>query len=70
MGCRSCGGKNYHSKTNVKYTVMGNYKYLKTNQINKRLEVFKRIYCKSCVDRYKCDFDMYNKCTKVDKGDK
>lgn len=76
MACRSCGNKNrgkniaMPKKPIKRYTVMGNYKYLKPNQINKRLEVFKRIYCKDCPDRYKCDFEMYNACTKVDKGDK
>lgn len=75
MACRSCGNKSRGkamtapSKPRKTYSVMGNYKYLKQNQINKRLEVFKRIYCKDCPDRYVCDITMYNKCTKVDKGD-
>lgn len=39
------------------------YKYLKPHQIKARLEIFKRNFCKACKDRYKCDYDMYLKCT-------
>lgn len=73
MACGKCGNKNKTASkltTNKRYSVMGNYKYLKPNQINKRLEVFKRMYCKDCSDRYECNFEMYNKCTKINKGDK
>jgi len=80
MGCGTCGSRGSSKKisggnkdiaphrTNVNFSVMGNYKYLKPNQINKRLEVFKRIYCPDCQDRYNCDFEMYNRCDKVSKG--
>ena len=71
MACRSCGNKGNKFKSTVpskRYSVMGNYKYLKPNQINKRLETFKRIYCKDCPSRYECDFEMYNVCDKVSKG--
>jgi len=39
------------------------YKYLKPHQIKARLEIFKRNFCKSCKNRYICDYDMYLKCT-------
>ena len=66
MACRSCSQKKSGaSKPKVNYTVMGNYANLTTAQINKRLEVFKRIYCKDCVDRYDCDYTMYDNCNRV-----
>jgi len=42
---------------------MGGYKYLTDTQIKARLEVFKRMYCKSCGQRYNCDFSTYQTCT-------
>jgi hypothetical protein len=44
--------------------VMGQYKYLTKKQINARLEIYKRRFCKDCENRYKCDFNMYNECKK------
>ena len=58
----ACCGKNIPSNTH-KFSVMGGYKYLSDSQIKARLEVFKRIYCKSCANRYDCNFDVYNNCT-------
>jgi len=45
------------------FDVMGGYKYLNAQQITARLEIFKRIYCKSCPERYACDITKYNSCT-------
>lgn len=59
MAC--CGKK--RAQNAQQFSVMGGYKYLTDAQIKARLEVFKRMYCKDCVDRYNCDFSMYNKCT-------
>ena len=60
MGCGCSGGK---SRSNPKpYDVMGGYKYLTDKQIRKRLEVFKRIYCKTCQGRYNCTFTVYKEC--------
>lgn len=75
MACRSCGNRKnkttkgvaYPKSKKIRYTVMGNYKFLKQNQIDKRLETFKRMYCKDCEQRYTCDFKMYNECKKVEK---
>jgi hypothetical protein len=55
MAC-GCGSKKTKAMQKP-YDVMGGYKNLTQNQINKRLEVFKRIYCKSCQGRYNCNFE-------------
>lgn len=60
MGCGCGGGKK--AKNEQPYDVMGGYKYLTDRQIKKRLEVFKRLHCKTCQVRYNCDFKMYEKC--------
>jgi len=59
----SCCGKKIDINNSNAFSVMGRYKYLTQRQINARLEVFKKINCKSCSKRYDCNFDMYNKCT-------
>ena len=58
----ACCGKKRDANART-FSVMGGYKYLSDSQIKARLEVFKRIYCKLCADRYNCTFDVYNKCT-------
>jgi len=58
----ACCGKS-RAPNNTQFAVMGGYKYLTDTQIKARLEVFKRIYCKSCSERYNCSFDIYNECT-------
>jgi hypothetical protein len=45
------------------FSVMGNYKYLTAQQIAARLEVYKRMYCKSCSTRYDCTYETYEVCT-------
>jgi len=40
------------------------YRYLKPHQITARLEIFKRNFCKTCSDRYVCDYEVYLKCLK------
>lgn len=60
MAC-GCGGKKAR-RAPPPYDVMGGYKYLSQQQINKRLEVFKRVYCKTCQGRYSCDFNTYQTC--------
>ena len=59
MGC-SCGGKK--AKSTKSYDVMGGYKYLTDQQIKRRLETFKRLYCKKCQGRYNCNFETYKGC--------
>lgn len=58
MAC--CGRSRPAPKT---FDIMGGYKYLTAQQINARLEIFKRIYCKNCSERYACDINKYNSCT-------
>lgn len=61
MACKGCGRKARMPKHK---DVMGGYKYLTSKQINSRLEVYKRRFCRDCADRYECDFPMYQSCTK------
>ena len=63
VGCGACGRRR-DEENSVKYDVMGGYKYLTERQINARLEVFKKKYCKDCEDRYSCNFGTYSACTK------
>ena len=58
----ACCGKR-RASSNTPFSVMGGYKYLTDTQIKARLEVFKRMYCKSCGQRYNCDFSTYQTCT-------
>ena len=46
------------------YDVMGGYKNLPDRQIKARLEVYKKIHCKGCGKRYKCNYEMYLACKK------
>ena len=46
------------------YDVMGGHKYLPERQLSARLETFKKIHCKNCDTRFKCDFGMYSACKK------
>jgi len=57
----ACCGKR-RATNSQPFSVMGGYKYLTDVQIKSRLEVFKRMYCKSCIERYNCTFDVYNDC--------
>lgn len=59
MAC--CG--NRRAPNAQPFSVMGGYKYLTDAQIKARLEVFKRMYCKSCGNRYNCTFEVYTNCT-------
>jgi len=59
----ACGGcKRRRAAINNTDDVMGGYKYLNDRQIKARLENYKRKYCKSCEQRYVCDFNMYQTC--------
>lgn len=66
MACGSCTRRKPQHKGG-KYDVMGGYKTLTARQINARLEVYKKMYCSDCVNRYNCDFGMYSACTKKDE---
>lgn len=75
MACRTCGnktknptrGRGYPKSKKARFTVMGNYQFLAAHQIDKRLAVFKKMYCGKCSDRVKCDYKMYKNCQQVDK---
>jgi len=60
MGC-GCGSSKRKASAKP-FDVMGGYKYLNDRQIKKRLETFKRLYCKTCQGRYNCNFESYKKC--------
>lgn len=49
------------------FTVMGNYKYLNSQQIAKRLGMFKNLYCKECNTKEACTYEAYRMCEKAAK---
>ena len=63
MGC-GCGKKTKRAKPPIDkpFTVMGNYGILNSQQITKRLETFKRMYCQNCERREACDYAIYKNC--------
>ena len=62
MGC-GCGKKAHRAKPKDKpFTVMGNYSILNAQQITKRLETFKKLYCKACEEKDSCDYTKYKNC--------
>jgi len=61
-GCNKNRSASASSRDAKSFTVMGGYKYLTAAQIAARLEVYKRMYCKSCVTRYDCTFEIYSTC--------
>jgi len=65
MAC--CGKKRAHPSALVKpsFTVMGNYKYLNNQQIMKRLQIFKNLYCKECEAKELCTYEVYKMCKKA-----
>jgi len=48
--------------------LMGGYANLTANQINARLESYKRRYCTACAERYECDYENYLKCKKSEQN--
>jgi len=49
------------------FTVMGGYKYLNNQQITKRLQTFKDLYCKECNTKETCTYETYKVCEKAAK---
>lgn len=49
------------------FTVMGGYKYLNNQQITKRLQTFKGLYCKECSTEESCTYETYRMCEKAAK---
>lgn len=69
MACGSCKKRRAAKEAtmrNIKKTYMDGYKQLKPSAVKTRLETFKRKFCGTCADRFKCTMDMYLKCTKKD----
>lgn len=65
MGCNCGGSKRIHAQDPL--DVLGGYKYLKRHQIDARLEIYKKRYCKDCELRYKCNYSRYMNCSKKPK---
>ena len=65
MGCGCKGRRKAKKRNSSPASVMGNYKYLNSTQIKKRLEVFKKLYCGDCGHKQECDYTMYSECEKV-----
>jgi len=63
MGCTPCGKKKkVKNLVYQPFTVMGDYKYLNSVQISKRLETFKKLFCEECDNKTRCDYGMYKAC--------
>jgi hypothetical protein len=63
-GCSKASGGGDYATGYKKYSVMGNFGYLSKGQINKRLEIFKRIHCNDCTVKNTCDYAVYSNCEK------
>lgn len=69
MACGSCKN-NRRTPPNINTTNSENYdltggmdiRSLNNRQINARLEVFKRKFCKNCSFRYDCTYTTYIEC--------
>ena len=64
MACGGCSKRRnvQRSPIGTKDSLMGGYKYLTSRQLRARLEVYKKNNCKSCENRYKCDYGMFANC--------
>ncbi len=69
MACGSCSKRRRkppkfsgHNPEEFDLTGGMDIRSLNTRQINARLEVFKRRFCKTCKIRYDCDYVNYLKC--------
>jgi len=68
MGCTGCGKKKkVRSMEYQEFTVMGGYDNLSNKQIVKRLETFKKLFCKNCEIQAQCDYIKYVECRKSKK---
>ena len=68
MACGGCVKRRAvraaHRRSKEDYDLMGGYANLTSGQINARLEIYKRRYCKQCDNRYDCDYGSYVSCRK------
>lgn len=63
-GCSKKGNTNRGVTSPEGYNLTGgvDVKSLNNKQIQARLEVFKRKFCKKCSQRYSCDYVSYLSC--------
>lgn len=69
MACGSCKKRRAAREAkarDIKLNYMSGYQQLKPSAVKTRLESYKRKFCGTCVDRFKCNMDMYLKCVKKD----
>jgi len=69
MACGGCAKRRAAREAkarDVKKHYMDGYQQLKPSAVKTRLESFKRKFCGTCGNRFKCTMDMYLKCTKKD----
>ena len=71
MACGGCSKRRAARKTRQiareksdREDLFGGYSSLNTRQIKVRLELYKKRYCKKCIKRYECDYEMYVNCKK------
>jgi len=71
MPCGGCSKRRAARKTRQiaressdRADLFGGYSSLSTQQIKVRLELYKKRYCKNCIKRYECDYEMYTNCKK------
>ena len=80
MACGGCAKRNTNRSANRsvdrstsgspdQYNLTGgvDVRSLNTRQIQARLEVFKRKFCKDCSKRYDCDYVSYLDCKGMNK---
>lgn len=68
MACGGCRKRHVAQKVarqaKEEGDLMGGYANLTIRQITARLEVYKRRYCRTCSQRYTCDYTNYLICKK------
>jgi hypothetical protein len=69
MSCGGCAKRRERQaaarKAYAEKDLKGGYANLTDRQLKARLEVYKRRYCKTCGQRYECDYANYVKCKQV-----
>lgn len=65
MACGACNKNNNKQATgDERFNLMHEYQYLTQQQLQARLETFKRRYCSDCSTRYDCTYSVYAACIK------
>lgn len=64
-GCQKRGTEQLAARQSKEdENIMGEYAILTSRQLNSRLEVYKRRYCRNCSKRYSCNYEVYVSCRK------